>query len=333
MMELGAPASEAPLHVETAEREPNRPPEIWRRPLAMGLDGLILWGVGFPLGLLFFNPLSRLGPWGRLIGFLIALLYFGTLNSRIGGGQTIGKRILRIQVVQSTGLRLSLQRGILRFVVVGVPYFANGLALPVTRTPMAVTMTLSILVFVVGGAVIYLYLFNRVTRRSLHDLLVDSYVIRSRPGGIPAGQLWKGHLAILTGILCVITLSTFVIEKTMGARLGLPELLKVLRAVETSRDVQAASVFGGRFWGPKGSGEYFRVTALLRERPQSLEDTSNRIASIVMRELPDIMSKDQLSVSVAYGFDIGIASAMRSMNTALSPQEWAKRVSRLRMES
>ncbi len=294
----------------------------------MGLDGLILGCVGFPLGMLFFDPLSRLGAWGRLIGFLISAAYFGILNSRIGGGQTLGKRALRIQVVQSTGLPISLRRSITRFVIVGAPYFANGLALPVSRTPMAVTIVLSILVFGVGSAVIYLYIFNRPTRQSLHDLLVESSVVLKRPGSIPFAPLWRGHVAILVAILSITTLSSVVIGKVIWVRFHIPELMKVLGAVETSRGVQAASVFSGRFWGPQGSGEYFSVIALLKEEPDSLEGALDRIAGIVMAEFPGVMSKDQLSVGVAYGFDIGIARARRNLNTVLPPQDWVKRMSK-----
>jgi hypothetical protein len=43
----------------------------------------------------FFQQFVELGGWGRAIGFPIAAIYFVILNSRIGGGQTIGKRILK----------------------------------------------------------------------------------------------------------------------------------------------------------------------------------------------------------------------------------------------
>jgi uncharacterized RDD family membrane protein YckC len=76
---------------------------FWRRLLAFIFDGVLLGLVGVILGLLLFDSLARLGGWGRLIGFCHALVYFGVLNSAIGGGQTIGKRIMKIQVVDRTG--------------------------------------------------------------------------------------------------------------------------------------------------------------------------------------------------------------------------------------
>jgi len=114
-----------------------------------------------------------------LIGFLIALPYFGILNSSIGGGQTVGKRALRLRVVHPMA-------GSLRSTVVSplhdhcLPYFANGLALPASRTPVAVSTFLSIPDFRRRRRGRLPYLFNRPTRRSLHDLLVGSTVVRDR---------------------------------------------------------------------------------------------------------------------------------------------------------
>jgi len=53
------------------------------------------------IGATLFDQLSHLGGWGRLVGFCIAILYFGTLNSVVGKGQTLGKRILKIHVIMS----------------------------------------------------------------------------------------------------------------------------------------------------------------------------------------------------------------------------------------
>jgi len=71
---------------------------FWGRLLAIVLDGFVLGIVGFVSGLFFFDFYARLGGWGRLIGFGADSMYFGILNSGIGKGQTIGKRIMKIEV-------------------------------------------------------------------------------------------------------------------------------------------------------------------------------------------------------------------------------------------
>lgn len=69
------------------------------------VDSAVLGIVGFLLGLCFFRQFMAWGSWGRLLGFAIALLYFGPLNSRLGDGQTIGKRTLKVRVTTAAGRR------------------------------------------------------------------------------------------------------------------------------------------------------------------------------------------------------------------------------------
>ena len=66
---------------------------FWRRIGALFIDTLILGLVGFLLGLTLESTFVQIGGWGRLIGFVIALVYFGAMNSKLFNGQTIGKKV------------------------------------------------------------------------------------------------------------------------------------------------------------------------------------------------------------------------------------------------
>src|SRR5258708_30891020 len=87
---------------------------FWGRVAAFVIDCLILSVPTLLLGLALFRWAAGLGPAGRLIGFVVALLYFGVLNSRFGGGQTLGKRLLGIRVADRAGAPLSPMRSFLR---------------------------------------------------------------------------------------------------------------------------------------------------------------------------------------------------------------------------
>src|ERR1700733_790414 len=80
---------------------------LWRRFLAFLVDALLLGIIGSIVGALFFETLVRMGPWARVVGLLIALCYFGFLDSSTGSGQTVGKRFFRLKVVDSQGGMLS----------------------------------------------------------------------------------------------------------------------------------------------------------------------------------------------------------------------------------
>src|ERR1700722_15306873 len=103
---------------------------FWRRVLALFLDSFVLGVFGWTFGFFLFDFFARLGGWGRLIGFGVALVYFGRFNSGLEKGKTIGKRIMGIEVIDSAGSHISLGRSLLRYLVLGVPFFLNGALLP-----------------------------------------------------------------------------------------------------------------------------------------------------------------------------------------------------------
>ncbi len=103
---------------------------FWRRVLAALIDSTLLGVFGWLLGLLFSQQFMHMGGWGRLVGFVISLLYFAPLNSRIGAGQTVGKRALKIRVTSATGHTLGVARSLVRSCVLCVPFFLNDAPIP-----------------------------------------------------------------------------------------------------------------------------------------------------------------------------------------------------------
>src|SRR4051812_37143947 len=152
---------------------------FWRRVGAAFIDYIIIAACGVVLGLLFSEQFMRMGGWGRLIGAAVAAVYFVPLNSRIGGGNTIGKRALGVRVVNANGRTISVSRSLVRFCVLALPFFLNGVAVP-GQSVFSWWMILSgVAVFGLGPAILYLIAFNGPTRQSVHDLIVGSYVVRA----------------------------------------------------------------------------------------------------------------------------------------------------------
>src|SRR5580704_3627527 len=81
---------------------------FWRRLLALVIDQLVLGFLGFCLGLILYDYFAALGGLGRTIGFVIATAYLGVRNSRICDGQTIGKSLMKIRVVDGDGKTLPI---------------------------------------------------------------------------------------------------------------------------------------------------------------------------------------------------------------------------------
>src|SRR6185312_5466709 len=171
------PPAQPPAAAPGPEAAAARLAGFWPRVGAFLIDAILLGGIGQLLGLLFYDQLCALGPWGRPLGFLIALAYLVPLTSALGGGRTLGKRALQLQVVDRRGRPLSAGRAALRESVLILPSFLNHALVPAGFNTAAVGTAMSIGIFVVGPTLIYLLVFNRRTRQGLHDLLAGSYVV------------------------------------------------------------------------------------------------------------------------------------------------------------
>lgn len=217
---------------------------FWRRLGALVIDLILLGIVGWILGTLFFDALARMGANARLIGFAIALAYFGILNSRIGGGQTLGKRWLGVRVVDASGQLLTLPRSLLRYAVLGIPFFANGLPVdPSLAMSTPLGFLLALIVF--GGvfAIVYLYIFNRRTRQSLHDLAVGSYVERfdRTAQSVPFPVVWRGHMVALA-VIAVIALSAPAVASRFAKSQALAGMLPLYRTLSNQPHVMTVQV-------------------------------------------------------------------------------------------
>ncbi|HEY1791419.1 MAG TPA: RDD family protein [Opitutaceae bacterium] len=311
---------------------PEQPPQIrticgfWRRVAAFLLDSLLLGIIGFILGLAFYADFARMGASGRWIGFAIALAYFALLNSAAGGGQTLGKRIMRIEVVDRAGRHIPLARSALRYVILGAPFFLNGALIePAHRVLLAVA---AVTVFWIGPSIIYLYVFNRRTRQSLHDLAVGSYVVDSPGGGAPAaGAVWRPHLAVVGCIaLCaaaLIPLSSLVYHLGM-----ISDLVAVQAKVSGSGEFSGVGIMKGVNMvyksGTSMTTRTLSVTASVRSRASLSEPVAGRAAAIVLNSYPGAGDEDLISVKLRYGYDIGISSSWISRSFEHSPLGWGR---------
>lgn len=180
---------------------------FWRRSIAFIVDALVLGIIGALAGWALFDEFARMGGYGRALGFVVALAFFGVMNSALCGGQTLGKRLLGVRVVGKNGSLLSLPQSLLRYSVLGIPFFLNGAPFDtkVLLSPMG--YVLSLVIF--GGmfSILYLYVFNRHGRRSLHDLVVGSSVVTAlTPVAIVRPTpVWRVHLVVVGVLLAAAT--------------------------------------------------------------------------------------------------------------------------------
>ena len=149
-----------------------------RRVLAFIIDVITLLAIGRIIAFSVGNKLAFMGENGWWLGLGVAALYFGLLDSSLGGGQTFGKRLLGIEVQHLSGRELSFTDAILRFVPFGL-IFAIEFATRFTDPTSFIIHGLRMFEIFIILAIVILGLLHP-QHRALQDLLLDSVVIRSK---------------------------------------------------------------------------------------------------------------------------------------------------------
>lgn len=300
---------------------------FWRRFGAFFLDSLLLGAIGAAFGFFFIEEFVRMGPWGRLLGFSVAIAYFGTLNSRLAGGQTLGKRALKIKVVAKDGTPLSAPKAFLRFLPLGAAWFLNNAQFSESVLFSSWLYVLSIAVFGIGLSTIYLYVFNRKSRQSLHDLLVGSYVVSAdTTGTVEARAPWKGHLAVCALLLLASGIAPYFTQK-LAANEPFASLMNVYRAVGSEPWVVFAKVNKGQTLMSstnkvKSSTTFLSITAYSKDANIENAERAKQLANLALSTDNSVGSVDVIQVTLVYGYDIGIASSWRTKTNAHTPAEW-----------
>lgn len=277
-------------------------------------------------GLFFFDFFASLGGWGRLVGFSVALAYFTLFNSTWGKGKTVGKRVMGIEVVDSTGGHISVSRSFLRYLVLGVPFFLNGAPIPSNVIASPIGYLIGLLIFGLGGSIVYLYVFNRKTRQSLHDLVVGTFVVRGEGSGqFTAGTIWQPHLVIV-GFLCLAVIGLSFTSASLLKKGVFSNILLVQEKLLASGKVHGATVYVGKAWfdhdGVRQEASFLQSTVVWKDRPTNYQAAADEMASIILANYPDIAKKDSLVVIISYGYDIGISHAWITQSFQHSPQQW-----------
>jgi hypothetical protein len=161
------------------------------------------------------------------------------------------------------------------------------------------------------------------------DLLVGTYVTEARSDGpVLAPPLGARHKWIILSIVLVGGLLAW-----GGSRLARSELfagmLTVIEKIEADDRVSAATAMVGSNWsnlnGVSQTTTNYTVTVTMRVRPENYERTAKEIADTVLAADPRANSKDMLSITIRYGYDIGIARVSTEKRFSHSPAQWLDR--------
>jgi uncharacterized RDD family membrane protein YckC len=314
----------APATADSAADTPIKTAGRWRRFFAFAIDMLILGLGGLAAGAILAKPFTALGPWGRLLGFAIAVAYFGYTQSSKGGGQSLGMRVLGLKLIRQDGGLLDLRQAVARAAIFCVAYFLSGLSTYLSGGNQWINGILSTLLFAVYFSILYLLLFNRRTRQSLHDLAFGAYVVRTAPGplALPTLPVWRGHATIAGGVIIVLTVGGLLATLPIWPNNPFTSMLQLQRAVARMPGVYEVAV-AVSFQQSKGvTAPILNISSTIDGSVSDREALARRIARTALDNYPNAQNLRAVTVRLSSGYDIGIAQSYRSWNYSFPPIAW-----------
>ncbi|MGN6316458.1 RDD family protein [Trinickia sp.] len=310
-------------HIQTAG--------FWRRTAAFAIDGVVLGLIGMAVIALGFEWLARIGAWGRLIGFALDSLYFVLMEGTNGRFQSFGKQALKIKVVRITPdgfIPLSASQAWVRYAIVAVPFVLGGVGfvdVPIMRNLASwPAIANSEAVFVWGVAIVYLVIFNRPSRRSLHDLVVSSAVVRVEAYSCRQGPVRSIHWFVMGLICMLVTVGGLLVRhRVQEAFAG---LWGIQQAVASVPDVRQSSVSSMHRVGSTTSPDTsLIVTAVVGTPALQTQAGVLEIARAAFTAMPS-PTNGEVTVVVVRGVDLGIATWRVQTAESRPGGEWLARL-------
>jgi uncharacterized RDD family membrane protein YckC len=306
---------------------------FWRRLVAWGVDTLLLGIAGQVLGWTLSSVLFQIGPYGRLVGLCFILSYFGLMNSCVGNGQTVGKRLLRIAVRDSENKPIPVSRSLLRISILAIPATLNQWTLPIFQIPI-LQWLLTVVIFGFGAAILYTMVFNRRARQGLHDLVCGTYVVHLTGKPIETfPQTAKIHW-VISGVLLVLAVVLATVGSFIGSSIimgtALAPVYKLYQILQTDSRFFTVSVNDDTHYSSQGPALHsLQVQVWYKGVPSDNERTKvmNDIATTVLDNADNINQYDLLRISITSAYDLGIATGHLTYGDGESIETWRERVS------
>lgn len=299
--------------------------KFWTRVWALLIDSLILGVIGYLLGLTVEDFLVRIGNYGLLFGLVITVVYQTIFNSRIGNGQTLGKRVMNIQVVDFNGDAIDLGKSFLRALILCFPYFTANLTIPGLSDIAIVNVIKTIILSTIVIGVVVIYIFNKQTRQSLHDLVVGTYVATTERNEEPTilPTMTKTPFYVFGGLVTLLIGVAFFTATWKAPELK--NILSIYSKVSNIDGVLNASVIENTNYANGSKTLSYKANLWVQNLPKdNLENDKvvREVVQTILNNANSIDSFDVISISMTREFNIGIASKKTTSTISQTPSKW-----------
>ena len=300
-----------------------------RRFFAFLIDSLIIALFGKLLGLLLGDFFIELGNLGKIVGFIIVLFYFGIGNSKILNGQTVAKKLLKIRVVDKSSEAISVPKSFLRALPFAAYILLNGL--PVSDSAdLYPSLILGTILFSIPVLESFFAIVNNKSLQSLHDMIAKTFVVSVKSEGninITNQKVFLYAGAALPILILIVTLAG---SATVSNKLiYVTDMQKIISVASHELPISSISMYRNKTTTTSLNGEttlvkLIEVTAAKINKDENDTLLALKIAKVIFDSGFKFEDGETLSVTIIYGYDIGIASSYVSSKFNDSIENWKK---------
>ena len=300
-----------------------------RRFFAFLIDSLIIALFGKLLGLLLGDFFIELGNLGKIVGFIVVLFYFGIGNSKILNGQTVAKKLLKIHVVDKSSEAISVPKSFLRALPFAAYILLNGL--PVSDSAdLYPSLILGTILFSIPVLESFFAIVNNKSLQSLHDMIAKTFVVSVKSEGninITNQKVFLYAGAALPILILIVTLAG---SATVSNKLiYVTDMQKIISVASHELPISSISMYRNKTTTTSLNGEttqvkLIEVTAAKINKDENDTLLAMKIAKVIFDSGFKFEDGETLSVTIIYGYDIGIASSYVSSKFNDSIENWKK---------
>ncbi len=282
------------------------------RLIAFAIDTVALVAMGSLINIFFPAYCLSLGEQGWWIALPVAALYFTLLDSSIGGGRTLGKRIVGIEVRTVRGGKLNPLDAFLRFAPFGVVFATIKFSFLADQHSLIVVGINVIGAITLAGIVTMP--FGHPEQRGMHDLLLDTFVLRSN------SAYESQHFPLTRAWIFFLSASATICALAAGANIYLTsDPMRRLESILSRAIAQSIpEIEHVRTWSwmyKAGNAPAFRALRISAFVPTGISEGRGAIVSTRIRDkitnsgmIP--LDVAQLEIVLRSGFDIGLYREM-----------------------
>lgn len=285
---------------------------FWKRIGAYFLDtAIILKIAGVLIGAAGASLWFEIGGYGIIIGAVVYLLYFGLMNSVLCKGQTIGKKLFAVKVVDRNNEYLPVGKSFLRALIFVICVYAVGAfsGAMVTVLPeyhmfdIKNVLPLTILLFLYFVFVL-IFLFNK-NRQTLHDFSVKSFVV-SKENIKKLYPDKTDSTVIIVSVIVALLFSVPILAGSVAAKnifekkTVFPDKL----AKELNLDVFSYAQYGEK--------DNKNLGIVIRTKDIDNQELADKVGNYILLMSDKASSSENINVTLKNNYNIGIYKSSKS---------------------